>query len=64
MTIELMLIVGMTENDARQFLATQGFKMRVSKRDGKALMGTRDARPDRINVEIENGIVVGEPRIG
>lgn len=42
------------------FIPGGHWHVRVTKRDGKGLMKTNDARSDRINLEIEDGIVVAQ----
>ena len=51
-------LVGMTEKSAIAKIQKNNFKVRVRIRDDKKFMGTTDARPDRINLEVKNGKVV------
>lgn len=51
-------LIGMIEKDAYQLISNAGFFPRITKRDNKAYICTRDYRTDRINLEIENDIVV------
>jgi hypothetical protein len=57
-------IVGKSTKEAVEFLKTKGYRMRTLVRDGQKLMGTADYRRDRINVSVENDIVVGVIKIG
>ena len=51
-------IVGMIEDEARNAATEEGYTVRVTRRDGSAFPVTRDYRTDRVNFNIENGIVV------
>jgi hypothetical protein len=55
-----LAVIGKSENDAISLIERKGPELayRVTKRDGEALAVTQDYRVDRINLEIENGIVV------
>ncbi|HYE72607.1 MAG TPA: hypothetical protein VEF04_04715 [Blastocatellia bacterium] len=48
---------GMTEVEAEAFFQRHGYTMRVTRRDGKAMITTRDMKLNRLNVSIENGLV-------
>jgi hypothetical protein len=48
---------GMTEVEAKVFFQKHGYTMRVTRRDGKAMITTRDMKINRLNVSIENGLV-------
>lgn len=50
-------IVGVREEKAREKLEADAWKLRVVKRDGEAVVVTRDVDTSRINVEVEKGLV-------
>jgi hypothetical protein len=50
--------LGLEEETARRLAETAGHRFRVARREGKALILTRDFKPDRINVCVEEGKVV------
>jgi hypothetical protein len=52
-------VIGKTEQDAIKAIAELELRVRISKRDGIPNVLTRDRRPDRINLEVESGVVVG-----
>ena len=56
--IDLTALIGMKKEDAINESKGAGWRIRISKRDGKAYILTRDYRTDRINLEIEKDIVV------
>lgn len=58
------VIVGMTEAGAEQHLRTMGYTIRCTNRDNCPLPVLADVRPDRINVVIENGMVVAISGVG
>lgn len=51
-------IVGLVEDEARKAAAEEGFTVRITRRDGESFVVTRDLRADRVNFNIENGVVV------
>jgi len=52
------VLVGVGETNAATAAAEQGFTVRVVARDGEWFPVTKDYREDRINIVIEDGIVV------
>jgi hypothetical protein len=50
-------LVGMTEADAVSLIDGVGWTSRISARDGESFVLTMDYRTDRVNLEIEDGIV-------
>ncbi len=52
------MLVGVGETNAAAVAAEQGFTVRVVARDGEWFPVTKDYREDRINIVIEDGIVV------
>ena len=56
-TFDATAIVGESVEDASAAASAAGCEVRVVSKDGKPLAGTMDFRPDRINVETENGQV-------
>lgn len=52
------LIVGEPLEGVKQSLETSQIRYRVSKIDGKACILTRDYDPQRVNLVVENGIVI------
>lgn len=59
MTSKTLPIIQEREADAKRIIERESLVWRVTKRDGVALLATRDYREDRINLEIEDGVVVG-----
>lgn len=57
-------IIGMTFNDARKYCKVKGYKLRASHVDGISTIGTRDYNKNRLNVEVESGIVMTAGRLG
>lgn len=51
--------VGSSEDEVKAAIIESGRIWRVTQRDGKAMIVTRDYRPDRIGLQIVDGIVVG-----
>ncbi len=51
-------VVGKTLNQAKELAGFSGFSVRVTRVDEERYMVTLDLRLDRINVEIENDIIV------
>lgn len=51
-------VVGTDETDAVRKIETLGLKARVTRRDAEVFTTTLDFREDRINLEVENGIVI------
>jgi hypothetical protein len=47
----------MTVDEATAWANERGMTVRVVKLDGESLPGTKDYRPERINVEVENGVI-------
>jgi hypothetical protein len=45
---------GMSEAEAKEEIADNGFDARVERRDGEFLPGTMDYRDDRVNLFIES----------
>jgi hypothetical protein len=56
--IDFAALRGMRLEDATSFVEREGFVLRVVKIDGESMIVTEDYRMDRVNVEIENEIVV------
>lgn len=57
-------IIGKTLTEAKDYLEKNGMTLRVSVKDKKHLMVTCDARANRVNVSVENDIVVTITGIG
>jgi hypothetical protein len=51
-------LVGLPKLDSEKIVFILGFAYRVTVEDGVAYIVTQDFRTDRINVKLENGIVV------
>lgn len=51
-------IIGATEDLAKQKCGANGFTYRITRRDGTYFVCTRDVRADRMNLHIEDGVVV------
>lgn len=51
--IDLEKMVGMTEEEFQKL----NLQYRVMRKDGESFFGTMDFRPDRYNLEIENGLI-------
>ena len=50
--------IGHTLEGAQKLAAQQGYILRVKQKDGEALFGTTDVVPNRVDIAVENGIVV------
>ena len=50
--------IGLTKDQALKFAKDNNLKCRIIKIDDKYLMGTRDYKPERYNLEIQNDKVV------
>jgi hypothetical protein len=57
--IDPILFVGMTEQAAREAAEANGLRFRVIEEDGQTIPYTADHRPDRLNVALVEGKVVG-----
>lgn len=57
-TFATSTVVGLSELEATKVIESAGFTARVVARDGEALATTKDYRLDRVNISIENGVVV------
>lgn len=57
-------LVGMSLDNAKIYAGLDGFEIRESIRDGEKLMLTMEYDLGRINVETENGVVIGVNGIG
>jgi hypothetical protein len=57
-TFATSTIIGLSELEATKVIESAGFTARVIARDGESLSGTKDYRLDRVNISIENGVVV------
>jgi hypothetical protein len=57
-TFAASTVVGLGELEATKVIESAGFTARVIARDGESLSGTKDYRLDRVNISIENGVVV------
>jgi hypothetical protein len=51
-------MVGLPEDMAREILESVGYSMRVIERDGVHYVVTRDHNPNRIDVVIEDGLLI------
>jgi hypothetical protein len=51
-------LIGLFEQEASYLIKKHGLKYRITKKDGKAAIITRDYMRDRINLEMEKGKVV------
>ena len=56
-TLATEAVIGMTVDEATAWANERGMTVRVVKLDGESLPGTKDYRPERINVEVENGVI-------
>jgi hypothetical protein len=50
--------IGLSELEAIKVIESEGFTARVVARDGESLPTTKDYNLDRVNISIENGVVV------
>jgi hypothetical protein len=50
-------IICQTEKDAINEITNEGFTPRITKRNGRSYICTRDYKTDRINLEIKEGVV-------
>jgi len=58
------LLINMSEADAEAATTAEGWILRVARRDGEELAGTMDLQPERVNVEVTNGMVTAVTSIG
>jgi hypothetical protein len=49
--------IGLSEGEAAAMAKTAGTPVRVMCRDGQVLGGTADLRPDRVNLDVDRGVV-------
>lgn len=56
--IDLNLLIGKTELEARKLVNLWGLSCRVSNKDGIAIVGTCDFKLSRINLEVKNNKVI------
>jgi len=56
-TLSLSSLLGLSKEAAIDIIHNHGMKSRVTSEDGKPLIGTRDYRLDRVNLNIEQGKV-------
>jgi putative hemolysin len=54
---ELEKLIGMNLSDARLFCEQKGYTTRVMREDDMNFFGTCDLRADRVNLELDNGVV-------
>ena len=57
-------LIGLSESDARALAAQDDYSLRVLAADGELFMGTMDINPRRINVALEEGVVVSIMKLG
>ncbi len=50
--------LGLSEKEAKQYAAENNQTIRVAGRDGKCFPLTMDYRPDRVNIYLENDVVL------
>ena len=53
------LVIGLPVDQAERLVKDYGMRCRISRIDGKSLIGTRDLRMDRVNLEVSNNVIVG-----
>lgn len=58
------LLVGLSVEGAKGELAKQDHTLRVVREDGRNLPHADDARVNRVNVEVESGVVIAVKSIG
>lgn len=51
-------LIGLTEQEAQKIAKERGWTVRTAMRDGEAFMLTSDYRTDRVNLTVEDGLVV------
>lgn len=57
-------LVGLDEDEATEAAEDRGWTVRVVRRDGEDLPATLDLRPNRVNVEVTDGVVTAVIDIG
>ncbi len=50
-------VVSFDEHEAQEYVNSWACTLRVVRNNGNWLIGTRDYREDRLNVEVEHGII-------
>lgn len=64
-TDQILEICGQASTDrltfaaAAELIQASGYTARLVSLDGEAMMGTMDVRMDRVNLFVENGVVIG-----
>ena len=58
------VLVGLSEDEAEEAAAEEGWTVRVVTRDGEDLAATMDFRPNRVNVEVTDGEVTDVVSVG
>lgn len=57
-------LVGLDEDEAEETATERGWAFRVVRRDGEDLPATMDLRENRVNVEVDDGVVTAIANIG
>lgn len=55
---DLEHIVGMSEAEASGYLIAHGYFLSLNSKDGETYIKTCELNPNRVNVDVENDIVV------
>lgn len=56
--MDIDTLLGMTEDEAVKALEIENLEARIVRRDDEYFVGIMDYRLDRVNLEIEDGVVV------
>jgi hypothetical protein len=58
MSFTLVSLLGLTEAEAVIKIKEAGLRSRIKSRNGKAFVGTEDVNLNRVNLHVENDLVV------
>jgi hypothetical protein len=58
------IVVGLSVEEAETAAEEAGFTVRIARQDGEDLALTMDFIPNRVNVEVEDGVVTGVVSVG
>lgn len=57
-------LLGLTVQEALPLVQPLGYTIRVTRKDGRYLIGTKDCHQDRVNVVIQDGVIVNVVSVG
>lgn len=57
-TLKMLNVIGMTKKQALAYIKKTGMRSRIKREDDQSYIGTMDLRGDRVNLELDNNLVV------